>query len=86
MTIQLKGHGEREHMYDCQRTKMLHYRRTLEKGNALSLAYRTLLASRLQNHFVTINMHNFTIPYIDPSDSCRVLGVELNTTLNFTTH
>jgi hypothetical protein len=39
------------------------------KGNALSLANRTLLASRLQNHFVTINTHNSPIPSIGPSES-----------------
>jgi hypothetical protein len=35
-------------------------------GNALSLANRKLLASRLQNHFVTINSHFSPIPSIRP--------------------
>jgi hypothetical protein len=56
------------------------------KGNARSLANRTLLASRLQSYFVTINTYNSPIPSIGPSESCRVLEVELNTTINFTEH
>jgi hypothetical protein len=56
------------------------------KGNALSLANRTLLASRLPNHFVTINTHNSPISSTGPSESYRVLGIELNTTLSFTKH
>jgi hypothetical protein len=56
------------------------------KGNSLSLSNRTLLASRLQKHNVTINTFNCTIPSIDPSESYRVLGVEINTTLTFTKH
>jgi hypothetical protein len=55
-------------------------------GNALSLANRTLLATRLQNHFVTVNMYNSPIPSIDPTESYRVLRVELNTTQTFTQH
>jgi hypothetical protein len=47
--------------------------------NALSLANRTLLASRLQTHFITINSRPSPIPSIGPSDTYRVLGVELNT-------
>jgi hypothetical protein len=54
--------------------------------SALSLANRTLLVSRLQNHFVTINPHTSPIPSIGPSDTYRVLGVELNTSLTFTKH
>jgi hypothetical protein len=54
------------------------------KGNTRPLANRTLLASRLQNHFVTVNTYNSPIPSIDPSEPYRVLGVELNTSLNFT--
>jgi hypothetical protein len=56
------------------------------KGNALFLASRTLLASRLKNHFVTINSHKSPIPSIGPSESSRVLGVELKTTLTFSKH
>jgi hypothetical protein len=56
------------------------------KGNALSLANPTLHASRMQKHDVTINTCNSPIPSIDPSESYRVLGVELNTTLTFTNH
>jgi hypothetical protein len=52
--------------------------------NALSLANRTLLASRLQTHFITINSSPSPIPSIAPSDTYRVLGVELNTSLTFT--
>jgi hypothetical protein len=54
------------------------------KAIALSLAIRTLLAPHLQNHFVTINTRNSTIPSIGPSKLYEVLGVELNTTLTFT--
>jgi hypothetical protein len=53
-------------------------------GNALSLANRTLLASRLRSHFITINSRPFPIPSVGPSDTYRVLGVELNTSLTFT--
>jgi hypothetical protein len=53
-------------------------------GNALSLANRTLLASRLQTQFITINSRPSPIPSIGPSDTYRVLGVELNTSLTFT--
>jgi hypothetical protein len=56
------------------------------KGNAFSLSNRTLVASRLQNHFVTIITLNSPIPSINPSESYRVLGVELSTTLTFTEH
>jgi hypothetical protein len=56
------------------------------KDNAHSLSNGTLLASRLQKHFVTINTLNSPIPSINPSESYRVLGVELNTTLTFNKH
>jgi hypothetical protein len=55
-------------------------------GNALSLANITLLASRLQTQFITINSHHAPIPSIGPSDTSRVLGVELYTSLTFTKH
>jgi hypothetical protein len=55
-------------------------------GNALSLSNHTLLASRLQHHFVTISTHTSTLPSIGPSDTYRVLGVELSTSLIFTKH
>jgi hypothetical protein len=55
-------------------------------GNALSLANITLLASRLQTQFITINSNRAPIPSIGPSDTYRVLGVELNTFLTFTKH
>jgi hypothetical protein len=51
-------------------------------GNAFSLANRTLLASRLQKQFITRNSR----PSIGPSDTYRVLGVELNTSITFTKH
>jgi hypothetical protein len=47
--------------------------------NALSLTNRTLLASHLQSHFITINSRPSPIPSIGPSDTYHVLGVELNT-------
>jgi hypothetical protein len=50
-------------------------------GNALSLANMTLFASRLQTQFITINSDRASIPSIGPSDTYRVLGVELNTSL-----
>jgi hypothetical protein len=56
------------------------------RGKALSPANRSLLASNLQNHFVTIKSHTHSIPSIGPSDTYRVLGVELNTSLTFTKH
>jgi hypothetical protein len=56
----------------------------LRLGNALSLANRTLLASRLQTQFITINSGPYPIPSIGPSDTYRVLGVDLNTSLTFT--
>jgi hypothetical protein len=56
------------------------------KGNSLSLANRTFHTSRLQTHFVTVKAYNSPIPSIDPSESYRVLGVELNTTLDFSKH
>jgi hypothetical protein len=40
----------------------------------------------MQKHFVTINTCNSPIPSIDASESYKVLGVELNTTLTFTKH
>jgi hypothetical protein len=55
-------------------------------GNALSLANITLLASRLQTQFITINSHDAPIPAIGPTDTYRVLGVELNTSLTSTKH
>jgi hypothetical protein len=54
------------------------------KCNACSLANPTLLASCLENHFVTVNTVKSPLPSIGPTESYRVLGVELNTTLNFT--
>jgi hypothetical protein len=58
----------------------------LSKGNALSLACRTLLAFHLQNHFVAVDTYNSPIPSIDPSEFYRVLGVKLNTSLTFIKH
>jgi hypothetical protein len=55
-------------------------------GKALSIANRKLLASRLQNHFVAINSHTSPISSIGPSDTYRVLGAELSTSLTFTKH
>jgi hypothetical protein len=55
-------------------------------GNALSLANIALLASRLKTQFITINSTPVLIPSIGPSDTYRVLGVELNTSLTFTKH
>jgi hypothetical protein len=43
-------------------------------GNALSLANRKLLASRMQKDSVNINSHTSLIPSIGPSDIYRVLG------------
>jgi hypothetical protein len=53
-------------------------------SSALSLANITLLASRLQTELITINYA--PIPSTGPSDTYRVLGVELNTSLTFTKH
>jgi hypothetical protein len=55
-------------------------------GNALSLANTALLASRLQTQFTTINSAPAPIPSKGPSDTYRVLGVELNTSVAFTKH
>jgi hypothetical protein len=55
----------------------------LTKGDTLSLANRTLLASRLQQHFVTFNKLNSPLLTIDPSKAYRVLGVELIIALAF---
>jgi hypothetical protein len=55
-------------------------------GKALSLTNRILFASRLQKQFITINTRSSPIPSIGPSDTYRVLGVEHNTSLSFTTH
>jgi hypothetical protein len=55
-------------------------------SNALSLANITLLASPLQTQFIIINSTRAPIPSIGPSDTYRVLGVELNTSLTFTKH
>jgi hypothetical protein len=55
-------------------------------GNALSLANITLLASRLQTQFITINSNRAPIPFIGPSDTYGVLGVELNTSLTVAEH
>jgi hypothetical protein len=55
-------------------------------SNTLCLANHKLLASRLQNHFITINSHFSPIPSLGPSDTYRVLGVELNTSLTFIKH
>jgi hypothetical protein len=58
----------------------------LHSGNALRPANQTFLASRLQKHFTTIDPHPSPIPSIGPSDTYKVLGVELNTSLTFTKH
>jgi hypothetical protein len=55
-------------------------------GNALSPANRTLLASRIQKHFIAIDCDPSPFPSIGPSDTYRVLGVELNASLTFTKH
>jgi hypothetical protein len=55
-------------------------------GNAPSPANCTLIAYRLQTHFITINSHPSPIPSIGPSDTYRVLGVELNTSLTMSKH
>jgi hypothetical protein len=55
-------------------------------GNALTLTNTTLLASRLQTQFITINSIPAPIPSIGPSDTYRVLGVELTTSLTFAKH
>jgi hypothetical protein len=55
-------------------------------GNALSLTNITLLTSSLQTQCITINPNRAPIPSIGPSDTYRVLGVELNTSLAFTKH
>jgi hypothetical protein len=55
-------------------------------GSALSLANCTLLASRLKTQFITINSRSIPIPSIGPSDTYRVLGVGLNTSLTFNKH
>jgi hypothetical protein len=55
-------------------------------SNALSLANITLLASRLQTQFITINSNRAPIPSIGPLDTYRVLGVELFTSLTFSKH
>jgi hypothetical protein len=55
-------------------------------GNALSPTNCTLLATRLQKLFITINSRSSPIPSIGPADTCRILGVELNTSLTFTKH
>jgi hypothetical protein len=52
--------------------------------NALSLANITLLASRLQTQFITINSNRAHTSSIGLSDTYRALGVELNTSLTFT--
>jgi hypothetical protein len=55
--------------------------------NALSLADRTLLTSRLQTQFITIKSRPSHIPsIISHSDTYRVLGIELSTSLTFTKH
>jgi hypothetical protein len=56
------------------------------KGNALSVTNRTLLASRVQHHFVNVNKLNSHLPSIDPSETYRVIGIELNNPLTFTKH
>jgi hypothetical protein len=53
-------------------------------SNALSLANITLLASRLQSQFITINSTPGPITSIGPSDTYRFQGVELNTSLKIT--
>jgi hypothetical protein len=55
-------------------------------SNALSLSNNTLLAFRLQTQFITINSIPAPIPSIGPSNTYRVLGVELKTSLTFTKH
>jgi hypothetical protein len=55
-------------------------------GNALTMANTALFPSRLQTQFITINSIPAPIPSIGPSDTYRVLGVELNTSLTFTKH
>jgi hypothetical protein len=55
-------------------------------SNALSPANCTLLVSRVQHQFTTIGSSSSPIPSIGPSDTYRVLGDELNTSLTFTKH
>jgi hypothetical protein len=73
-------------MHDCQHPKCCITGALWRSGNALSLANITLLASRLQTQFITINSNRAPIPSIGPSDTYRVLRVELNTSLTFTKH
>jgi hypothetical protein len=56
------------------------------KGNALSPSNRPLLAARLQHKHFFVRVSTSPIPTISPSETCRVLGVDLNTTLTFTKH
>jgi hypothetical protein len=54
--------------------------------NARSLACITLLASRLQLLYITINSNCAPIPSIGPSNTYRVPGVGVNTSLTFAKH
>jgi hypothetical protein len=58
----------------------------LSKGNALSPPKRSHLAPRIQDQHVSVNGSNSPIPSIGPSDTYRILGLSLNTTLTFTNH
>jgi hypothetical protein len=53
----------------------------LSKGNALSPANRSLLATRLHHQHVYVHRSNSPIPSIGPSETYPVLGVELRTNL-----
>jgi hypothetical protein len=55
-------------------------------GNALSTANRSLLAARLKKQHVSVRGSTSPTPSISPSETYRVLGVELNTTFNLIKH
>jgi hypothetical protein len=60
--------------------KMLHHK------SAVSFCNCSLLASRVQHQHGFVHGSQPPLPSIDPSETYRVLGVELNTALSFIKH
>jgi hypothetical protein len=88
MSIQLKElslfrayTGMKDNVTKCCITGAL-----LSKGNAHSRANCSILASRTQRQHALVHGSKSLIRFIDPSETHRVLEVELNTALFFTKH
>jgi hypothetical protein len=71
-------------MYDFQRPKMLHYRRTLALRQRPVPRQPSSPRITPIKHFISIDTHPSPILSLGPSETYGVLGVELNTSLTIT--